>query len=502
MTIYTKDRRWKLFLLTLATIIVVVSLWYTNGFIHKLSISEKYQVELWSKAIAKKANLVTYTESLFENLREKEKRYVYLWAQATKKLITAGPNDDIEFLTGVISGNKDIPMIVTNEEGFITASKNLSEKDKQILNLSPENAHIFTDYPPIKALYFEDQYNYIYYRNSNTYYQLKNTLNDLVRSFVDEIVNNSLSTPVIITDSSKQRVIAFGGSLDSSDISTSENLAATIAKMSSNKEPIIVHLSKGDSYVFYDESPTLRGMRYFPAFLFFAILIFLIISYTIFNVARKSEQSKVWAGMAKETAHQLGTPISSLMGWIELLKLNYPDEQGFMQMDKDIDRLKLVSERFSKIGSIPVLKEDNIILIIEGVVDYMQHRAPSRIKLSIDNNSPEDQIIKLNKHLIIWVFENLIKNAVDAIGNDKGSIKISILNTDKGIEIDVADTGKGIPKSQQKVVFDPGFSTKSRGWGLGLSLSKRIIEEYHKGKINVKSSTIGEGTVFRILLKK
>ncbi|OYT12391.1 MAG: hypothetical protein B6I18_00825 [Bacteroidetes bacterium 4572_112] len=502
MNLYVKDRRWKLFLLILASIIVIVSLWYTNGFIHKLSISEKHQVELWAKAISKKANLVNYTEELFDNLRQKEKRYVYLWAQATKKLITAGPNDDIEFLAGVISGNKDIPMIVTNEEGDITASKNLSPKYKQILNLSPENAHIFTDYAPIKALYFEDQYNYIYYRNSNTYYQLKSTLNDLIESFVDGIVNNSLSTPVIITDSTKKRVIAFGGSLDSNDINTPEKLAESIAQMSSDKEPIIVHLSKGSSYVFYDESPTLRGMRYFPGVLFFAILIFLIISYVIFNVARKSEQSKVWAGMAKETAHQLGTPISSLMGWIELMKLNYPTEQGFGEMDKDILRLKLVSERFSKIGSIPVLKEDNIMPIIEGVTDYMQRRAPSRVKLVVVNNTTEDQIIKLNKHLIIWVFENLIRNAVDAIGTEEGRIEISVSNNDKGIDIDLSDTGKGIPKSQQKTIFNPGFSTKSRGWGLGLSLSKRIVEEYHKGKIFVKHSTLGEGTTFRISLKK
>ena len=502
MNIYTKNRNWKVFLLSFASLIVIVSLWYTNGFIHKLSITEKNQVELWAKAISKKSNLVTYTEDLFLNLREKEKRYVYLWAQATKKLITAGTDDDIEFLTGVISGNKDIPMIVTNEDGFITASKNLSKRHKQIINLSPANAQIFTNYPPIKARYFEDQYNYIYYRNSNTYYQLKNTLDDLIKSFVDEIVNNSLSTPVIILDSSRQQLIAFGGDLDSSEIDSPEHLASTIAKMSSANDPIVVNLSKTTSYVYYDESSTLRGLRYFPGILFLAIFVFLTISYVIFNISRKSEQSKVWAGMAKETAHQLGTPISSLMGWIELLKLNYPEEQGFNEMDKDVQRLKLVSERFSKIGSIPVLKEDNIISIITGVTDYMQRRAPSRVKLSIVNNITESEIINVNKHLIIWVFENLIRNAVDAIGTDEGKIEINISNTDKGIDIDVADSGKGIPKSQQKTIFDPGFSTKSRGWGLGLSLSKRIIEEYHKGKIFVKSSTLGEGSVFRISLKK
>ncbi|MCK5847103.1 MAG: HAMP domain-containing histidine kinase [Bacteroidales bacterium] len=502
MNLYTQNRNWKVFLLIFATIIVAVSLWYTNGFINKVSRSEKDQVELWAKAISKKAHIVNYTEKLFSDLREKEKRYVYLWAQATRKLITAGPNDDIEFLTGVISGNKDIPMIVTNEEGYITASKNLSLKHQQILNLNSKNAHIFTDYPPIKALYFENQYNYIYFRNSNTYYQLKRTLNDLIRSFVDEIANNGLSTPVIITDSTKLNIISYGGDIDTNKINNPIDLASYIDKMASEKDPIIVTLTKGKYYVFYDESETLTRLRYFPFILFIAILIFLITAYTLFNISRKSEQSKVWAGMAKETAHQLGTPISSLMGWNELMKLNYPSEEGFMEMDKDIDRLKLVSERFSKIGSIPELKPSNVIELIEGVTNYMQSRVPSRIKLSINNKLTDNCLLNLNNHLIIWVFENLIRNAVDAIGANEGSITITISETDKGIGVDIADSGKGIPKSNQKTIFNPGFSTKSRGWGLGLSLSKRIIEEYHKGRIYVKSSAINEGSIFRISLRK
>ncbi len=501
MNIYTKNRSWKVFLLTFAIIIVAVSLWYTNGFITKVSKSEREQVELWAKAISKKATIVKYTEKLFFDLREKEKRYVYIWTQATRKLITAGPNDDIEFLTGIISGNKDIPMIVTNEEGYITASKNLSDKHKQILNLNAENADIFTDYPPIKALYFEDQFNYIYYRNSNTYYQLKSTLNDLIKSFVDEIVHNSLSTPVIITDSTKTNIINYGGDIDSTIINNPKLAVDYISSMASNKTPITVKLNQGHYYVFYDDSPTLKRLRYFPIVLFIAIFIFLLTAYALFDISRKSEQSKVWAGMAKETAHQLGTPISSLMGWIELMKLNYPSEDGLVEMDKDIDRLKLVSERFSKIGSVPVLKEENIIVIIDNVVNYMQSRVPSRIELSINNLINDEKIIKLNKHLIIWVFENLIRNAVDTIGTDEGSIIITIENTDKGIGIDISDSGKGIPKSKQKTIFNPGFSTKSRGWGLGLSLSKRIIEEYHLGKIYVKNSVINEGTVFRISLR-
>ena len=502
MNIYTKKRSWKALLLVFASIIVVVSLWYTNGFIRNLSISEKNQVELWAKAINKKADLVKYTEILFENLRQKEERYVFLWAEATKKVITADPNDDIEFYTGVISGNKDIPVIATNENGDVIAKKNLDPIHDKITVIEPDKKNSFTDYKPIKAYYIKDQFNYIYYRNSNTYYQLRNTLDDLTKSFVDEIVNNSLSTPVIITDSSRKNIIAFGGALDSSAVSDSAHLAATIAIMRANKEPLIIDLANSRNYIFYDESPTLTRMRHFPTVLFSAILLFLIISYLSFSISRKNEQSKVWAGMAKETAHQLGTPISSLMGWIELMKLNYPDENGFAEMDRDIERLSLVSERFSKIGSIPELKENNLLEILESVRSYMQRRAPSRISVTLENNTIKDPIIKLNKHLIIWVFENLIKNAVDAIGADEGKIIIIISTTEKGVTIDVSDTGKGIPKTQQKTIFNPGFSTKSRGWGLGLSLSKRIVEDYHKGKIFVKSSTQGQGSVFRISLRQ
>lgn len=502
MKIYTKKKSWKVFLLFFASAIVVASLWYTNGFIKKIAQNERNQVELWAKAISRKADLVRHTESLFENLRKKEKQYVYLWTEATKKLVFSGEDDDIDFFTGVISGNQDIPVIVTDEEGNISAFKNLDLEYDGIKVFKPEQAGQFTNYPPIIAPYYEDRCLYIYYRNSNTYYQLKNTLEDFTRSFLDEIVNNSLSTPVVITDSTRARVIAFGGSLDSSQVIDSVALSQTIARMQTSKEPIIVNLpNKGKNYIFYEESPMLTRMRYYPPVLLSVIALFLIISYSFFSTSRKSEQSSVWAGMAKETAHQLGTPISSLMGWLEVMKMKYTDEEAFDEMNKDIDRLKLVSERFSKIGSTPELKEENIVSVVDEVVNYMRLRAPKKIRLSLINDASEEISAKFNKHLIIWVFENLIKNAVDAIGSEKGSIGVSIGRNEKGVVIDVVDSGKGIQKSKHKNVFNPGYSTKTRGWGLGLSLSKRIIEDYHRGKIFVKASAPGQGSTFRIMLK-
>jgi len=502
MNIYTKKRSWKVFLLVFASVIVTVSLWYTNGFIHKLALNEKEQVELWAKAISRKADLVNNTEILFENLRQKEKRYVFLWSEATKKLISSDNNADIEFFTGIISGNKDIPVIVTDEEGNVTVGRNLSPKFQKIKKLTKEEASKFTSYKPIVVPYFEDQYNYIYYRNSNTYYELKKSLQSFTESFLDEILNNSSSTPVIITDSTMKHIIAFSGSIDSTTVNDSVLLNNRINEMRSRNHPIEINLSKADKkYVFYDDSMLLTKVRYFPIVLLISIGIFLLTSYRLFSSTRKSEQSKVWAGMAKETAHQLGTPISSLMGWVEVMKLNYPDEEGFNEMNKDIQRLTVVSERFSKIGSTPELKDNDIISIINGVVDYMRLRIPKKIEININNSLDDVLILKLNKPLIIWVFENLIRNAVDAIGSESGKIDISIVAHDKGVAIEVKDSGKGIPKTQYKTIFNPGFSTKTRGWGLGLSLTKRIIEEYHLGKIFVKISTVGIGSTFRIILK-
>jgi signal transduction histidine kinase len=501
--IYSKKKSWKAFLLFIASFIVLVSLWFTNGFIQKLAQNEKYQVELWAKAIGRKANLVNYTEKLFENLRAKERRYVDLWIRATQKLILSDENADIEFFTEVISGNKDIPVIVTDEDGRVSASNNLEAPYDTITVLNKQDGELFTDYPPINVPYFEDQELLIYYKNSNTYYQLKSTLDDLTSSLLDEIVSNNLTTPVIITDSTKTQVIVFGGSLDSAVINNPKKLQQTLHRMENDKLPIEVNLpNQTKNYIFYEESPFLTRLRYFPIVLLSVIGLFLVISYALFSISRKSEQSNVWAGMAKETAHQLGTPISSLMGWIEVMKMNYPHETSFAEMDKDIERLKLVSERFSKIGSKPELKEQNIVAIITEVIDYMQLRAPKKISIQLQNPPQEVVSTKLNPQLIIWVFENLIRNAIDAIGSEAGKIEISIELFEKQIAIDLSDTGKGIPHSQFKTIFNPGYSTKVRGWGLGLSLSKRIIKDYHRGKIFVKSSTLGQGTVFRILLKK
>lgn len=257
--------------------------------------------------------------------------------------------------------------------------------------------------------------------------------------------------------------------------------------------------------VHYGDSDLIKQLRNYPIFQIFVAAMFILIGYISFSHVKKNEQSNIWVGMAKETAHQLGTPISSLLGWAELLKLNYNNPDKVLdiseELTNDLSRLNKITQRFSKIGSKPELREANVYEVISKVITYFQRRIPQigkNVSLSIDGD--QTACTKLNPELFEWVIENLIKNALDAIEGKKGSISVKILYANKNIDIEVKDTGKGIDVKRRKDVFRPGYSTKRRGWGLGLSLSKRIIEEYHEGKIFVKNSS-PEGTTFKILLK-
>lgn len=256
-----------------------------------------------------------------------------------------------------------------------------------------------------------------------------------------------------------------------------------------------------NNLVYYGESNLLKQIRYFPIVQLLVVALFIIVTLVAIGARNKSTQNQVWAGMAKETAHQLGTPISSLQGWVEMLKDQSGSEKIAVEMSKDVERLKLVSDRFGKIGSTPQLEEVNIVKQVENMVSYIKRRSTDKVSFSI-NSQGEDEIIgMINAPLFDWVIENLLKNALDAM-DGHGSIAVLIRNEAAQVIIDVSDTGKGISKKNIPNVFKPGFTTKKRGWGLGLSLSKRIIEQYHRGELFVKQSEVGKGTTFRILLKK
>ncbi|MBQ5510267.1 MAG: HAMP domain-containing histidine kinase, partial [Prevotella sp.] len=249
-----------------------------------------------------------------------------------------------------------------------------------------------------------------------------------------------------------------------------------------------------------DDSVMLKRLATYPYVQLGVVLIFVIIAIFALLTSKRAEQNKVWVGLSKETAHQLGTPISSLMAWTEVLKESYPDDDLIPEMDKDVKRLQLIADRFSKIGSLPEPVPSSLNEVMDHVIDYMDRRTSNKVKM-VKVFPPEDIIVKINASLFEWVIENLCKNAVDAM---EGSGKITLFMNDEGerIAIEVSDTGKGIRKKDIANVFRPGFTTKKRGWGLGLSLAKRIVEEYHHGKIWVKSSEVGKGTTFRIELHK
>lgn len=251
--------------------------------------------------------------------------------------------------------------------------------------------------------------------------------------------------------------------------------------------------------VCYGESLMLRRLAVFPIVQLIVVLGFLAIAVFALLAYKRSEQNKVWAGLSKETAHQLGTPISSLMAWVEVLKAQYPDESLIQELDKDVNRLQLISDRFSKIGSEPEFKPTNLSLLLNRVYDYMSRRLGRNLQL-ITRQPQHEIVVNANAELLGWVIENLCKNAADAIGGEPGKITISVEEMPGKVAIEVSDTGKGIRRKDINNVFKPGFTTKKRGWGLGLSLAKRIVEEYHKGKIWVKSSEVGSGTTFRIEL--
>ncbi len=314
--------------------------------------------------------------------------------------------------------------------------------------------------------------------------------------FPYSIIANNTTVPVILTDESDS--IISTRNFDPEKV----NMSKVLRTMKEDNEPIVINLEKNHfNLIYYKDSVILTMLRFYPYIQVGFILLFLIVSYLAFRSSRKAQQNQVWVGMSKETAHQLGTPTSSLAGWIEILQNKYPEILITNELARDVERLEKVTERFSRIGSKPSLTDENIVTIINRSVDYLKSRASSKVKFNDDYSKKYEVIIPVNAALFEWVIENVSKNAIDAMEGN-GEITIRILETDSHVMIDISDTGKGIPKSVIKKIFNAGFTTKQRGWGLGLSLAKRIIEDYHHGKIFVRHSEIGKGSTIRIAMNK
>jgi two-component sensor histidine kinase len=326
---------------------------------------------------------------------------------------------------------------------------------------------------------------------------------------LDEIVQANSTIPVILTDQNglpeDYRNLPKASELDEEN--RKKYLLSKIRSMIDSRDPIQVNLVDNDGvqigrkYIYYEDSSLLYRLRFYPYVQLMVIALFGLVTYTIFNYSRSSEQNRVWVGLAKETAHQLGTPLSSLMAWVEYLKSKYANDPHIKELDQDIQRLEMITERFSSIGSEPKLQTMDIKKTIQDSVDYLKPRLSKKISFEVAAKPDVPIMVEINPGLFSWVLENLFKNAVDAMIGE-GNIHVSILKINYGnVALDIRDTGKGIPKSKMKTVFKPGYTTKKRGWGLGLTLVKRIIENYHNGKIFVKDTDPKKGTTFRIVLR-
>lgn len=355
---------------------------------------------------------VSFTTRLANKFAEEEYRKIELWAEATRQLIMADEDDNIDLILSVMEGNTTIPVYMVDSAHQLLLSRNVRE---------PKH-------------------------NKEEFYQQK--------------INN----------------------------------------LRLSQEPIVVQVNEEvTQYIYYEDSILLRRLYWFPYVQLAVIIAFIAIAVIALIMAQRSEQNSLWVGLSKETAHQLGTPISSLNAWNELLKATYPNDALLPQMDEDIRRLQMIAERFSKIGSQPTLNQEAILPIVQSAMEYMRVRTSNKITYTLHADS--DCQVMVCKPLFEWVIENLCKNAIDSM-EGKGEITLSLTKQENKVHLDITDTGKGIDRRHFKTIFKPGYTSKKRGWGLGLSLAKRIIEDYHRGKLFVKQSQIGVGSTFRITLEQ
>jgi len=367
----------------------------------------------------------------------------------------------------------------------------------------------------VKSLENEEKQKIETWANAQQY--LANTILDQDQAFMAfclQIVQQNETIPLITVDGNGKMLYVRnirlidneGRPMSDFNISKLSNkslkhLNKQLEVMKSQHDPIVLDLDDSKQYTYYKDSLILSKIQFYPLVQLAIIFIFIFIAYFAFSTSRRAEQNQVWVGMSKETAHQLGTPISSLLAWIEMLKIKKTDNRMLAEVEKDVNRLETIADRFSKIGSAPVLIPGNILQVLNTAVEYLKNRSSNKVHFNLHYGDMDELYVPLNVSLFDWVIENLCKNAIDAM-NGVGTIDLTVKDQGQVVYVDITDSGKGLNKSNYKVIFQPGYTTKPRGWGLGLSLVRRIIENYHSGKIFVKNSDLGKGTTFRIVLKK
>jgi two-component system, sporulation sensor kinase D len=516
MDLYSNKQRWKLLLLAFALVGILLSLYFSNRMVQKIAASEKERAQQWAIAIQKKAALIRLTNSSFEQLKEKEREKMKLWIDATKEISKPFVGDalpDYSFPLRIINNNKDIPVILMDNNGQvsgeintridtagivsklnITAKKEINKAVDDSLKKLAFSWSVQTK--PFSIDVFEGYFMTYYFTNSRTTFFLEKERDSLISAFENELIENQGLVPVILVQAKVDSIIAT----NISKKNIGKNLKKKLRQLAQKNDPIIIDYGQDKSILlYYDSSAELAQLRLFPYVQFIIIGLFGLVCYLLFSTFRKAEQNQVWAGMAKETAHQLGTPLSSLMAWVEILKDRPELEVETTEMARDVERLEKVSDRFSKIGSTTQLKDTDINATVESVIQYLKPRISSKVKLEYFPSLSQTEAYH-NASLLEWVFENLCKNSVDAMEGN-GSLIVKVFTSPEWVHVDVIDSGKGLTQKQFKSIFKPGYSTKKRGWGLGLSLVKRIVTEYHNGKVFVVSSEVGKGTTIRVSLR-
>lgn len=527
MNLYSKKQRWKIVLVFIAALIVGTSLWITGNIVNKIKEAEKRKVEQWASYIRSNIEQVNIQDSLLLQQRvannllvESEKSDVKEWVDAMHEL--SHDYEDYSFFIQKIKSNNKIPLIMLNHEGEISEFRNLPfDRFKLIDTIANPNwddkalKERFKDTlkvvamrwaetnPPIELDYILNQKFRVYYSQSNdlkAFQDKSNTYREKSKALFDgfnERLEKSIKLfPMAYIDAETGDILS--SNLDENVINDPTLLKEKLGEMEEEHALIPVEISgKVKGYIYYQNSELVDQLSYYPYIQFGIIGLFLLVAYFLFSTFRKAEQNQVWVGMAKETAHQLGTPISSLMAWVELLKSQGVDQGSITEINKDLARLETVTDRFSKIGTGGELELADVKPIVEKVYDYLGKRVSKKLEITITG---EDCKAMLNQPLLEWVIENLSKNGIDAMEGD-GKLNAHISQEGKEVYIDISDTGKGIPSSKLNAVFEPGYTTKKRGWGLGLSLVKRIVEEYHKGRVSVFKSELDKGTTFRVALK-
>ena len=515
MNLYSNKQKWKIVLLIFALVLVGASLFVSNNIVLKVGEQERERAKHWADAIKKRIELVQLTNQTFSKLRDKELEKMTLWIDATKELSKDTPlNQDFEkdFPKSIVERNQDIPVILLDDEQNVSGSINLGFNEdslqKQFPELGIEEITAFFEDSLLRLTeiwgkqnstftveVFPGFFMSYFYSDSREIVKLEAERDSLISAFNDDLINNESLVPVLLVDDKTNEII--GTNIDEYTISE-HNVEEHIKLLKAQNTPITIDFNNGTTNTLYfDNSAELKQLQYFPYIQFLVIGLFGMIGYLIFSTFRKAEQNQVWAGMAKETAHQLGTPLSSLIGWVQLLESQGIDPDITAEMQKDVDRLETVTDRFSKIGSDATLEDKDLSATVETIVAYLRPRISDKVQVSITTSEIVET--RHNASLMGWVVENICKNAVDAMEGE-GQLNISVHGNAEWVYIDIKDSGKGIPSGQLKAIFEPGYSTKKRGWGLGLSLVKRIIKEYHKGTVTVLESRIDEGSTFRISL--